>query len=219
MNVIDKVQETTAAVLKLERRSTISRLLQGRGDALVVSGLGNPTYDVYAAGDTASNFYLWGAMGGAAMLGLGLALAQPSRRVVVCTGDGEMLMGLGSLATIAVRRPPNLALVVIDNEHYGETGMQSTHTAQGVDLAGMAQAAGFDVAMTVRSDAELTRLQRRLFDNMGLVFAAIKVSTEPVPFALPPVDGPYLQRRFRDALLNPQSYSNVAGAGRPARPA
>lgn len=211
MDVIEKIQEKTAAAVKLERRSAISRLLQGRGDALVVSGLGNPAYDVYAAGDTAANFYLWGAMGGAAMLGLGLALAQPSRRVVVCTGDGEMLMGLGALATIAVKRPSNLAVVVIDNERYGETGMQLTHTAQGVDLAGMAQAAGFDLAMTVRSDAELTRLRQHLFDGNGLLFAVIKVSTEPTPFALPPLDGPYLQNRFRDGLLNSPSYSKVAG--------
>jgi thiamine pyrophosphate-dependent acetolactate synthase large subunit-like protein len=105
----------------LDRRAVVARLLRDRGDALVVTGLGGPAYDVAAAGDTPLNFYLWAAMGGAAMMGLGLARAQPGRRVVVITGDGEMLMGLGSLATIAVDAPPNLVLVVLDNEHYGES--------------------------------------------------------------------------------------------------
>ena len=127
----------------LDRRRLVARLLAARGDALVVSGLGAPSWDVAAAGDDDRNFYLWGGMGGAAMVGLGVALAQPKRRVLVLTGDGEMLMGLGALATIGVRRPPNLALVVIDNERYGETGGQHTHTSHGVDLAGIAAAAGF----------------------------------------------------------------------------
>ncbi|WP_436784627.1 thiamine pyrophosphate-dependent enzyme, partial [Streptomyces sp. URMC 126] len=91
-------------------------LLRDRGDLLVVTGLGSPTYDVAAAGDHPRNFYLWGAMGGAAMVGLGLALAQPTTPVLVVTGDGEMLMGLGGLATIAAKNPPNLSVAVLDNE-------------------------------------------------------------------------------------------------------
>jgi thiamine pyrophosphate-dependent acetolactate synthase large subunit-like protein len=112
----------------LDRRDVVKRLLVDRGDLLVVPGLGAPTYDVAAAGDHPLNFYLWGAMGGAAMIGLGLALARPDRRIAVITGDGEMLMGLGSLATIGVKQPPNLAIVVLDNRRYGETGMQASHT-------------------------------------------------------------------------------------------
>ena len=96
-------------------------------------------------------------MGGAAAIGLGLALAQPERRVLVITGDGDMLMGLGSLATIAVQQPANLAIVVFDNERYGETGMQPTHTAHGVDLAAMAQAAGIALTGTVHDEAASTR--------------------------------------------------------------
>jgi len=170
-----------------------------------VTGLGGPTYDVAAAGDTPLNFYLWAAMGGAAMTGLGLARAQPRRRVVVVTGDGEMLMGLGSLATIGADAPQNLAIVVLDNEHYGETGMQLAHTGRGVDLAGIARAAGFAGAATIRTDAELQALARRLFDP-GLLFATVKVSSETPPMLLPPRDGPYLRSRFREALLGPDAH-------------
>ena len=147
----------------LDRRAATARMLRDRGDALVVTGLGNPTYDVAAAGDTALNFYLWAAMGGAAMAGLGLALAQPHRRVLVVTGDGEMLMGLGSLATIGAEQPSNLGIVVLDNEHYGETGMQPAHTGRGVDLAGIAAATGFKLAVTVRTEAEVQSLAAQLF--------------------------------------------------------
>src|SRR6186713_1827088 len=135
----------------LDRRAAINKILEKRGDALVVTGLGSSCYDVGAAGDHPNNYYLWGAMGAAAMMGLGLALAQPKRRVLVITGDGEMLMGLGSLATIGAQKPSNLAIVVMDNELYAETGMQPTHTARGVDLAGMAKCAGFAVSETVRT--------------------------------------------------------------------
>src|SRR5918992_3348360 len=121
----------------LDRREVVKAILDRRNDTLVVTGLGSSCYDagVY---DHPNTFYLWGAMGAAAMVGLGLALAQPARRVLVVTGDGEMLMGLGSLATIGAHQPANLTVVVIDNERYGETGMQSTHTAHGVDLSAVA---------------------------------------------------------------------------------
>ena len=190
----------------LNRRAATALLLCDRGDALVVTGLGNATYDVAAAGDTPLNFYLWGAMGGAAMVGLGLALAQPKRRVLVITGDGEMLMGLGALATIAAEKPFNLAIAVLDNAHYGETGMQATHTGRGVDLAGIALAAGFADASTIRTEQEIEVLAPKLFAARGPLFATIKVSTDPVPASLPPRDGPYLRSRFREALLGADAH-------------
>ncbi len=112
----------------LHRRDVVNELLRDRGDILVIAGLGAPNWDVSAAGDHANNFPLWGAMGAATMMGLGLALAQPKRKVLVITGDGEMLMSIGSLATVAVEKPPNLTIAVLDNERFGETGMQKTHT-------------------------------------------------------------------------------------------
>jgi len=185
----------------LERRAVTTQLLRSRGDALVVTGLGSPAYDTFAVADSPLNFYLWGAMGSASMVGLGLANARPDRRVVVITGDGEMLMGLGSLATIGVRRPRNLAVVIIDNGLYAETGMQRTHTAHGVDLAGVARACGFAAAETVRTQAELDGFERSLYAAPGPLFAAVKVAPEPTKIELAPRDGPYLRSRFREALL------------------
>lgn len=186
---------------KLLRREVVKELLAGRGDALVIAGLGAPAWDITNAGDHALNFPLWGAMGGAAMIGLGLALAQPRKKVLVITGDGEMLMGLGALATIAVQAPRNLSIVVLDNERYGETGMQETHTAHGVDLAKIAKAAGIAQTFMVRTQAEVSRLNKRLYSGAGSLFAQIKVDPEKLPLVLPPRDGALLKNRFRAALL------------------
>lgn len=186
---------------RLPRRAVVQALLAERGALLVVAGLGAPAWDATAAGDDPLTFPLWGGMGGAAMIGLGLALAQPARRVLVLTGDGEMLMGLGSLATVAVQRPANLAIVVLDNERYGETGMQETHTAAGVDLAAVAAACGFPTALTVREMPEVERLRAELHRGAGPVFAVVKVAAEKLPLVLPPRDGAHLKNRFREALL------------------
>lgn len=184
----------------LNRREVVHRLLRDRGDLLVIAGLGAPAWDVAAAGDHPLTFPLWGAMGGAAMVGLGVALAQPDRRVVVITGDGELLMGLGALATIAVQRVRNLSIVVLDNERYGETGMQPTHTAYGVDLAGMAKCAGFAHAVRVASPSAVTRLHTLITRGDGPVFAQVKVASEPLPLVLPPRNAVLLRERFREAL-------------------
>lgn len=191
----------SATATSLERRGAVAALLRDRGDALVVTGLGGTCWDVTAAGDNPLNFPMWGGMGGAAMVGLGLSLAQPDRRVLVITGDGEMLMGLGSIATIAAAAPGNLAIAVIDNEHYGETGMQPTHTGAGVDLAGMAEAAGFELTATVRNDDALTAFAGTALTAPGPILGVIKVTTDRAPLVMPPRDGALLKDRFRTALL------------------
>ena len=185
--------------MKLRRREVVSQLLKNRGELLVVAGLGSTTWDITAAGDAPLSFPTWGAMGQAAMIGLGIALAQPKRRVLVVTGDGEMLMGLGALATIGVQQPANLTVVVIDNERYGETGMQRTHTAEGVDLTAIAAACKFRHAVTVT--AELAALRELVYRAAGPNFAAVKVVDEKLPLVLPPNDGVLLKARFRRALL------------------
>jgi thiamine pyrophosphate-dependent acetolactate synthase large subunit-like protein len=185
----------------LHRREVVSALLQKRGKLLVVAGLGSTAWDITAAGDSPLNFPTWGAMGQAAMIGLGLALAQPRRRVLVVTGDGEMLMGLGALATIGVQRPANLSIVVIDNERYGETGMQTTHTAHEVDLAAVARGCGFKHSTVIRSKAGVAKLRAAIHGKPGPLFAQVKVKAEKLPLVLPPHDGVLLKDRFRAALL------------------
>ena len=185
----------------MRRRAVVEALLADRGELLLVAGLGSTVWDCTAAGDHPLSFPMWGAMGNAAMIGLGLALSQPGRRVLVVTGDGEMLMGLGALATIGVQKPRNLSIVVIDNERYGETGMQATHTASGVDLAKAALACGFGAAMQLRLPADLAALRTEVHAGPGPLLAQVKVMAEKLPLVLPPRDGGVLKARFRRALL------------------
>jgi len=190
----------TKASRGVGRREFVSKLLSRVPEALVVSGLGSATYDVFAAGDRETNYYLWGAMGGAAPLGLGLALAQPDRSVVVVTGDGEQLMGIGSLGTIAVKQPRNLTIVVLDNGHYGETGMQRSHAGLGSDLVAVARGFGIADAFAVDTLAGHEEVARRIAARDGVAFARILVNADEVPRALPPRDGPFIKNRFRSAL-------------------
>ncbi len=185
----------------LKRRDVVNFLLADRGDLLVVAGLGACAWDITAAGDSDLNFPLWGSMGGAAMIGLGMARAQPDRRVMVITGDGEMLMGIGSLATIAAKAPENLAIVVLDNERFGETGMQSTHTAGVADLAATARGLGISSTSTITEQSGLSAIRDRIYTQSGPSFDVIKIGAENEEFALPPKDGAYLKDRFRIAVL------------------
>ena len=191
---------------KLLRRDVVAELLRDRGGLLAIGGLGAPAWDITAAGDVPENLPLWGGMGGAAMMGLGLALAQPSRRVLVVTGDGEMLMGIGALATIAVQKPANLSVVVLDNEHYGETGMQETHTRHGVDLAGMARAAGIKDARLITEAKDVPALREAIHAGKGPLFTQVKVDEAPEPLVLPPREAAILQARMREAILGPAAH-------------
>jgi len=191
----------TSEAATLARRDAVAAALRHRGDTLVVSGLGSPTYDVHAAGDRDDNYYLWGAMGGAALVGLGLAQAQPDRRVVVITGDGEQLMAFGSLATIAVAKPRNLTIVVIDNHHFGETGMQMSHTGHGIDFAQVAASCGFAETATLRAKTEVDKLAKALAKpSKGPRLYVIKVAAENPPRSLPSRDAVFIKNRFRAHL-------------------
>jgi thiamine pyrophosphate-dependent acetolactate synthase large subunit-like protein len=185
----------------LERRSVVSGLLAARKDAVVVGGLGASTYDIAAAGDHDRNFYLWGAMGGAVMIGLGVALAQPQLPVVVITGDGEMLMGMGSLATVGLQKPANLTIVVLDNEVYGETGGQASHTATTVDLVGVARACGISDARAIATMADVEAFAPALQDvSSGPRFASVKIDGANLERVLSSRDGTFIVTRIRGAL-------------------
>jgi len=186
---------------QLKRRKVVDTLLADRGDLLVIGGLGAPAWDITAAGDHPNNFPMWGAMGGAAVLGLGLALAQPKRRVLVVTGDGEMLMGIGSLTTIGISKAPNLSIVVLDNEAYGETGQQDTATKHGVSLSGIARACAIKDCRDVNTMAEVQALRDRIHQGGGSLFAQIKIDPEKIPLVLPPRDSTFIKNRMRVSVL------------------
>ena len=187
----------------LERRAAMATLLADRPKELfVVPGLGSCTWDTFAAGDDDRNFYLWGAMGGAAMIGLGLALAQPKLRVMVVTGDGEMLMGLGSLGTIGVQQPGNLSIVVFDNGLYGETGMQESAAQTTVDLCQVARGCGIERSLDVTDEEALKALARLIRSSSKTVFARVRISPDEPPRVLPEKDGVIIKDRVRKAVAN-----------------
>ena len=186
--------------MMLQRRAAMATLMANRPDDLfVVPGLGSTTYDLAALGEDDRDFYLWGAMGGATMIGLGLALARPDLKVAVITGDGEMLMGLGSLATIGVQQPKNLAVIVFDNGHYGETGMQASHTTGGVDLPAVARGCGIADTFDIGDEAGLRRLAGALKTLDRTLFARVRIAADDPPRVLPTRDGVELKLRFRRA--------------------
>jgi thiamine pyrophosphate-dependent acetolactate synthase large subunit-like protein len=191
---------STDTTNKIDRRPFVADLLSEVPDALVVTGLGSPSYDVCAAGARARNFYLWGAMGAATPLGLGLALAQPEKSVVVITGDGEQLMGIGALGSIAVQSPPNLTIVVLDNGHFGETGMQPSHSSLGTDLCAVAKGFGIDTTVKIDSQNGYAQIAEHVRARRGTTFAQVLISNAEAPRVLPPRDGTHVKNTFRAEL-------------------
>jgi thiamine pyrophosphate-dependent acetolactate synthase large subunit-like protein len=185
----------------LPRGEAARTLMNHVTDELLVCGLGSPVSEVSAARDRDLNFYLIGAMGSATAMGLGLALAQPDRSVIVVTGDGELMMNVGILATIGIKQPRNLSVLVFDNERFGETGQQVSHTAHGIDIAGIAAACRFAETMVVRQSHELDAALARTRAMAGPLLAAIKVDPDRVPMNIPIKDGVLVKGRFRKALL------------------
>lgn len=188
-------------VSALDRREVVAAFLKDRGDAAVVCGLGSPTWDVAAVDPNDRNFYSWGAMGGAVSMGLGLALAQPDLRVIVVTGDGEAMMGVGSFATVAAKQPKNLAILILDNEHYGETGMQPAHTGMGADLALMAKGAGLENASTIQTQDEMAEALVDFHQTDGPKLIVAKIDAGAPPRVMPTRDAVENKITFKKAIL------------------
>lgn len=184
---------------RLEATRTVVALA---GDSPIVASLGHPAYDLFAAGDRPQNLYTWGSMGMASSIGLGLALARPDLRVFVVDGDGSLLMNLGSLATIGLLRPPNLVLVVMDNEEFATTGGQKTPTAHGADLAAAARAMNIPAASIVKTDADL---RAALTAEASAPIVVVAKVTESTPAAKPPLDAVFIKQRFMTAIGNPEA--------------
>ena len=191
---------TSATPNKIQRRPFVAELLAQRGNTLVVPGLGSPNWDIFAAGDSPEYLYSWGGMGLAVPTALGIALAQPTRRVMAITGDGEMLMGIGSLAVVGDQAPKNLAILVLDNEKFAETGRQRGLTANRVDIAAAAKGFGIGKTLSVTEHSQLGELAELLFKTPGPVLAVAKIAITQDPWALPEKDGVAIARRFRISL-------------------
>lgn len=187
----------------LDRGDVVAKMLADRrGDLLVVCGLGSPSFDVVSQGDNPRNFYLWGAMGQAVPVGLGIAIARPDARVLVITGDGELLMGVGSLSTVGDKMPENLAILVLDNGQYAETGGQRTHTAGKTDLAGVAANMGFSETLTIIKVGDVEAARASLLNRPGPILVVAKVA--PLKYGPPPEAqirfGHHVAGRFRMAV-------------------
>lgn len=187
----------------LERRHAVSALIGDPGDTLFISGLAGSKDDVLSVvgADSTAAFTLSGAMGAAVAMGLGLALAQPDRKVVVVTGDGELLMNVGTLASVGVLNPPNLSIICVDNEHYGETGWQESHTGRGVDIAKMAEGGCIPNVRTVTKEEELAEAAQMLRDGNGTSFVLVKVAPTKPPSIYRSRDASWHKGKFREALL------------------
>lgn len=185
---------------RLSRRPFVADLLKHRDGALIVPGLGSPTWDCFASGDSPEFLYSWGGMGLAASTALGIALARPDKRVVCITGDGEMMMGIGTLAVIADQAPSNLGILVLDNEHFGETGRQKGLTGSRTDLTAVARGFGIEKTMVVTEQSAMSELAALLFKAPGPVLAVAKIALSEDPWRLPEKDGVTIAHRFRVAL-------------------
>lgn len=191
---------------RLERRGAVHRLLQNRSpDLLVVAGLGSAIWDAETAGETPLNFYLLGAMGSAVPTALGLATAQPKKRVIALVGDAELGMGLSILATVGWRKPTNLSIICLDNGRFGETGGQVSHSGVNLDLAGVATAAGIPTIRRVNTNAGVDELRELVMEGPGPVFGLVEITADMPPVAMPIRNGVIAMSRFREALLGPDA--------------
>ena len=185
----------------LDRNEAVPQLVGRHEDFLIVAGLAGTARDLtFLSRDAPHVFALAGAMGAATSMGLGLALARPERRVLVVTGDGELLMNVGTLATVGVMNPPNLAIVCVDNGRYGETGWQKSHTSLGVDLEQMAIGAGIRTTRLVTRPEQIPEASRLVRDGNGTSFVLMRVRPTESPPHKRDLDPATERIRFRAAL-------------------
>lgn len=202
MSSMDNSRDARADDFALDRCQAVPSLVGRHEDFLIVAGLAGTAKDMAALTDDGDHlFAMAGAMGAAAMTGFGLALAQPTRRVLVVTGDGELLMNVGALATIAVEDPPNLSILCVDNGHYGETGYQLSHTSLGVDLEKMAIGAGIKATRTVVREDQIEDASRFIRETNGTAFVCLRVKATNPPAYRRVLDPAVCRNRFRGALL------------------
>ena len=184
---------------RMDRNVAVPALIGNPDDFLIVTGLAGPAKDIGALTDKA--FLFGGAMGGAVMTGLGLALAQPERQVLCVTGDGDMLMSLGSLATVGAMKPPNFSIVCVDNALYQETGGQTSHTGLGVELAHVAEGCGIAVTRDVRDETQIEEASELLRKGNGATFILLRVDDTPSPKGIRNLHATETKTAFREMVL------------------
>ena len=176
-------------------RYVVSRAPEG----LIVAGPGNAKFDLAGTGDRPQHFYLWNSLGLAPSVGLGLALAQPQKQVIVLDGDGGTLMNLGALVTLARLAPPNLLQIVWDNGQYQLTGGQPTATATVTDLAATGRGAGLTHVATVTTMSEFETGLEAWLTEPGPWLAVAKIDHSPAP-TRPPKDPVWIKLRFMETV-------------------
>jgi thiamine pyrophosphate-dependent acetolactate synthase large subunit-like protein len=166
---------------KVMNRADLTKRLVARlkQDEAVIGGIGNTNFDLWAAERRPQNFYMLGSMGLAAPIALGVALAQPARRVVALEGDGSILMQLGCLATIAMLRQKNLVLVIMDNGMYQVTGAQPTATAASADIVAIARGAGIAKSAWAADESDFEQLLERALAEDGPWLIAVRIDDKP----------------------------------------
>ncbi len=193
---------TLSALGHLDRCDVVPQLVGDPNDFLIIAGLAGTAKDTASLCEPNANYFACaGIMGGATALGLGLALAQPERRVLILTGDGELLMNVGSLATVGLMNPPNLSILCVDNGHYGETGYQKSHTSLGVNLATIATGSGIAAVQTVMEESDIAAAATLLRQMDEPSFVLLKVKPTDPPKVRRPMDATLVKNRFRDDLL------------------
>ena len=194
--------DTRSSIGGLDRRVAVPKLVGDPSDFLIIAGLAGTASDTAKICEPKPNYFaLAGVMGGATTMGLGLALAQPTKCVLVITGDGELLMNLGSIATVAIMNPPNFSMVCVDNNHYGETGYQKSHTGLGVDLAAIASGAGIATVRTVTQESEIADASALIRQMHGTSFVLLKVAATDPPKLRRSLNAAWAKHRFRNELL------------------
>ena len=187
----------------LNRKAAIPKLIGDSNRFLIISGLAGPAKDIgFLTKESANTFLFGGAMGGALPTSLGLAMARPKDRVMCVSGDGDILMSVGSLATIGSLKPRNLIIICVDNSLYQETGGQKSHTGLGVDLETVSQGCGFPLTLSITNEEELLKGSTIIDNDLeGPIFILLKVNETKPPQYSRNWNASQAKIKFRQNLL------------------
>ena len=185
----------------MRRYEAIKLIMEQVTDEFVICNLGHPSQELFRIKDRPRNFYMLGSMGLASSIGLGLAMSQPEKDVVI-DGEGSVLMNLGTLTTIGINQPANLRLFIIDNEAYGSTGFQPSFTSLGVDIAEIARSCGIRNTFICRQEEECRRHIPRVLNQVSGTSCTVIKTEKGMPENLKPIphSATHLKKRFMESI-------------------